>query len=355
MSVLSTAATALGAGEWCILTTNNWVEGFIRTPDQTTGTCILDYGGNLCWDPINKWMLYYNFGGHNEGNRHIIRYAENTGGGATANTWDYYYVHTGETFHAYDQVAITPDTGRLWFWDIANDGKLLEFTGSGFTQRKGATGAPEYSIGSMDYFPENAAFYGNNQGGLYKCTRPGYVVSDIEVDYPYHGQGYHTGAVYCPVTKKMVLYGNDTNIVVIMAENETLTESTAPIATVDMPNHTLTACPVTGDLLLVSHTGGFYKMNSATGVWSAALSNPYAVKGGGDVDGAWVTAAGPISDYGVIMFAQWHTSGHRVLLYKHAASVANPLIGTANATYAVTDDFNGTLRSTLFDVGCYET
>lgn len=321
MSVLSDAAASLGAGQWTELATLN-LGTYIAPADQQVGRSILDYGPNFCWDPVDRWMLFYNSGGHSESPARIMRYTEST------NAWDYYFTDSGG-FHRYDCVAVVPADGHLWYWDIPNSGILREFIpGTGFVTRGGA-GIPSYSYGGMDFFPEKDAFYGFREDGIRKQIRAApYTRSDVDVRYPYRDGGvtYHMGAAYCPVAKYMFFYGNGTNITWRMDQNENVyTNSPVPgLSGLDMPSNSLTADPVTGDVLLLASDGGFRKMNPLTGTWTTGLSNPYGLTGSDEVSSMYVRC-GPISTHGVVMYVKWDSGGnHRVYLYKHALQTVMP-------------------------------
>lgn len=282
--------------------------------DCTTGRTILDFAPNFCWDPVNHYLLLYNSGSHGESMRRVLRFRENQGADGS---WDEWYVDS-EGWHTYSDVDVVAATGHLWFWDICRDFVAHDFTGSGWTTHATTASFTTSNYPACAYHNLNGKFYGCDDSKIESLNMSTYATTTIATGS--YGS-YHHYAVYCPVVGYMWFGGSGTNVSWRMSAAEAVSANAAAsgIADFDLPDISVTACPINGDLLVLAADGSFRKLVLPTNTWTTGLTNTYGLVGG--TGSTPQLAWGPVSTHGVIYVLEVDNDGatRRAYLYKHSA------------------------------------
>jgi hypothetical protein len=311
-TVASPASTYLGAqaqtmtaGQWKQITTSGLSTALFITGGNNT----LDWMDKGSYDPINKQIRFVGSGHLEELRWHQYDEATNTwsnlpppswygGGGVWEHgyqhntcdpaTGDFYYKHfNGASIERYIRasgtwasVASNNDNiagGIEWLSTIGTEGGLVQFLApyirtwnkatNTWTLRSSSAGASTYHCCAVRNFANNTVYVGggNSSSSVWSVS----------------GSGTVTALTSCPIT-----YGIAATVT--------------------------TACPVSGDMLVINNTSDAYKYSG--GAWSA-LSMTGAPSFGVTNENTKIIAI-QIPAHGVIMFLLGGTPA--VWLYKHA-------------------------------------
>jgi hypothetical protein len=320
-SALSELASSLAPGEWAILSTEGFDSALWRPGHPAD---IFEYSANVYWDPHREggaeqgyvWFYGQPHPGYGENGR-VVRYLESD------NRWEIVWEGSPGRGHTYDEWAFRPDDRTIWRVQ-AGPAQAQRFTGSEWVDEGTADGPYAGATTAWDWFPEREEFW------LFTHYRdPVRVLSfspetatwTMEASFPEGCMTYHPFAVYSPVQRYVVFGGgNGCTKMWRVDEEGTVTPSVDGPHAMGMTSATVTADPVTGDVLALFSNGEMRSYRPSEDTWSEeALPNPFAITGGDD-DPSLV--AGPIDTYGVVIFVDSRTSPGNVYLYRHAAGAA---------------------------------
>ena len=300
---LGETALDMEPGEWRELSTDN----LASTMDTTNGG-VPEYGDSAAWDP-NTQSIFVHGQGH-EGGTGQFRVVTFD---AEANRWDalsqpgWYADYPHQISHPYDHSAVDPETGTYYMRPFSWN-RVYSYDTAG--QQWGELPMiPDWSewincCGGLVHFPE--------LGGLVL------VASGEIVAYDYAGQtwstlgsgvpmgGYHNFAEYSAGEGAVLLGGGpgdggDSGARVIhrLDADGTLTLLAEAPFDLGTTESVITADPVSGTFLVLTHGGVLQGYDLATDTWSVVSRDaPLPV---------FNTLATPISDHGVVLFANWDT------------------------------------------------
>lgn len=334
MSVLSTTAAALDAGEWAVLSTNNFNAGLYHPTGSTDNSIrITEYSTNFFWDrgaPPNIdsgngfiWFFGNPHPGYGLPGR-LIRYRESD------NTWELVWQSpTTGGAHVYDAETWSQDDRRLWRMMGPSGRQPQYWSGSAWVNYGGLMPSGQWTYTAWDYFPERGemwAYAGDVQQihRFVKSTGQWFTVGSVSSG----GSALHPMATYCPIKKYVCLGAKQGDGTVFWRVNESgqiLTAATAPFDLSMAHGANCTSCPVTGVMLAISDNGIFRAYDPATNTWSGNLQNPYGFQGSQDRHGMACT----ISTYGVTLWANVTATTGTIYLYKHAQAGPPPVAPTA--------------------------
>jgi len=303
----------MSRGQWTRLTVNGLSTSLFVDGANNT----LDYLDKGCHDPVNKQVRFIGQAHYGDQRYHQYDEATNTWSNLTDPPWDTggssYPSYLG---HGYQHNAIDPATGDFYYqhYNSSTIRRLRRATGVWDT----IASHPIDSItGGLEWLPSIGT-----QGGLIlhlgqSCHRWDKATNtwSTPANNTLAGQSYHTVAVRS-VPNSMVLFGGGNG----SARLWKIGASGGVTACPDCPGNMgigssiTTACPVSGDLLVIRGSADVSRFSIASNAW-ASLTFSGAPAFGPVASGSKIVAV-PIAAYGVIMFLFGGTPA--VWLYKHA-------------------------------------
>jgi hypothetical protein len=306
-------ASQMSAGQWLQLSltglsTNLFVNGANNT---------LGYMDKGCHDPVRKQVRF--IGHAHMGDQRFHQYDEvtNTFSNLADPPWDGGGLsYPGYLGHGYQHNAMDPATGDLYYrkYNSPEVYRLVRATGEWIR----LANAPNTEItGGLEWLPNIGT-----QGGLIlflgrSCHRWDKASNtwSTPASGTLTGMTYHTAAVRS-VPNNVVLFGGGNGgraMWKIGATGGAISCPASPIG-YGIASSVTTACPVSGDLLVVESSSVVARFSVGSNSWSQ-----FSFSGGpsfGDISAGSHTIAIPMAAYGVIMFIFGNTPS--AWLYKHA-------------------------------------
>lgn len=314
MSALSDAAAALSAGEWSILSTNN----FTNILDSGAGQ-ITQYTDYAAWDAVNGRFGLVS-GAHYEPIKFVI-YDEAT------NTWAHGNIPDDELpAHGFNHMSC--DGSGTFFHRERDTVTYLPYGDSDWSILADAIPAPGTMqvAGGMCWYPErNGLYFLDGDWGVFYWdastelwSRESTGLADV--------YSYHNVCVYNPVHGVVLLGGgNNSKALYKVISDGTISRITDCPLGVGIEQTLFTCDPVSGRYLAFFETGEFYDYDVPTDTWDELDAGDVAIYTYGN--NVINTVQVPIPAYGVIMFVKWSTSGQNVHLYKHTELLSQTVVG----------------------------
>lgn len=302
---LRDAAASMQVGQWAVFPTLNYNDSTL----SESGT-IFAFAEEMKWDAQRKEMQYVG-AYHYQKVVHLV-YSENN------NTWSRRSIDAsvmGMPFHSYDHMALVDRILYVRpFGAAGNKFKTYNLDSQSWGTSASFSGPLQDGIG-VEYFPElGRIVYADAYAiRLYNPTNNTWTTS---METPDDFGDYHNFVEYSPIHKVTILGGgNGSRAVYKMNSSGTITRLADAPVELAVSHSIQTHDPVSGNFLVFAENSS-YEYNPITGVWKRLPASPFE-GAGGDFPDVTAMVAGPISTYGVIMFAKYAGSGSKVYLYKH--------------------------------------
>lgn len=315
VTVLQSLAADMVAGDWVQVT---GITGLSTSLFVAGSTNTLDWMDKGCYDPINKQIRFIGQGHIQDLRWHQYDETTNTWSNLSDPPWDDGGSGAPSFLgHGYQHNAMDPATGDEFFRRYGSVGLTHWFNRSGGTWSQfNGLGSGGFAVGAVEWLPTIGT-----QGGLVyiasdslrRWDRANQTLDSTQT-IPV-GRQNHPIAVRS-VPNNIVLFGGgdgDNNLYSVAASGSITTRTACPIG-MGISQSVTTACPVSGDLLVINgSTARQYDVAGdswSTLTFSGAPSFPTFGTGGEKV------IAIPIAEYGVIAFLFGGTPA--MWLYKHA-------------------------------------
>ena len=315
-SVLSDSAAACAVGEFIVLPTNNFGDPLLN---HGSGN-VLIYCDEGVWDSEDAEVFV--IGSGYGVNSRCIRYVEST------NTWLIVFdsgsapwPKIASSSHGYEHTAIDvtgrklyhrPGGASVWYWDLDSEGSWTKSSTYG-------GGVDDY-YNAIEFFPDTDSLFcdfGFYTKVCYKQSTNSWGTAQS----PQTGE-YHTMAHYNPVGQWIGFGGGEgsygDNFFKYNTSGDITQLADFPVTPVVSAN-VLTVDPVSGDFILLTENGPWYKYEASSNTWSSlsGTPDPYSY-GNAGLGGDYPVVAIPIDTYGVIMFCKYNGNNSRVWIYKHS-------------------------------------
>jgi hypothetical protein len=314
-------AETMQPGTWAELSTIGADAAF------SASNSIFEYSDEMVWDSVQK-RIYFIGTSDPLTDGKFIEYR------ASDNTW---YINPNPPFlgnsvaHAYDHHAINSSDNKLFYRAFGgNNRDFWEYnTATRSWSQKADIAGISYTQGAsaMTYFPERGTviFYSGDVdstgGGLTEFT-PG-TNSWSSIPGKFSPLGRLHSIIECNPIHGVCWFGGGTEsnqMWRLNSDGSTVALRPVPIANIEQIRGTIvTVDPVTGDFLILTAESGFWKFDIMNDTWEELPGSdkvPMFVNPP-NRDPTFHAVATPMSNYGVVMLAQWRESGSKVWLYKH--------------------------------------
>ena len=313
-TALSDVAAALQPGQWAELATEGFNQATLGDGDSYS---VFWYAEDLAWEEAHRQLLYVG-GGHGSDAEFLTydeasnRWSVRKPGGAIP--WD-------DNFsHAYDQLALIPALGRLYFRQPAfspSDRLEIYHIATASWSRSAPMPRLPACCGALEYFPE--------LGGLVMVAGAGpiYLYEAATDAWSTLSNGtavgsYHNFAEYSPVHRAMLFGGgeeaNGAALYLLRADRQITRLNDAP-SRMGTTHSVVSTDPVTGHFLVFFNSAA-YELDPRSQAWAALPAPPWLAHG---EPGVFNVVATPIPTYGVILVAKYAGDNSRVYVYRHAA------------------------------------
>lgn len=331
-STLGDAAAQLGAGQWTVLNRSGDGAGFdykLIESCQPSGCndTILNYADKGQWNPNTREIEFLGKGHMAEhkhisyseaSNRWVTRPRPGWACGVSANCYG--------MIHGYEHSAMNPASGDMYA-RLASSGTVYKWTRATQSWSQLPNGPSLEVAIAIEYFPEMGGLLmvgtrnGTGEVHLYRESTGNWTQLAGGL-----GMGpYHNVASYNPVHKVVVFGGGNgsTQLYKVDSSGKVGAIAAAPVG-VGIMQSVFTVDPASGRHLLFGSGGGFYEYDVAGNRWSTLSSAGVPLFRTNDSNRIWMRVAVPVSTHGVVAFLSEEGANTRVLLYRHAASVAAP-------------------------------
>lgn len=324
-SAMAVLAASMTAGQWAQMTPSGLTTAMFETGASNT----IDYLDKGCHDPVNKQIRFIG-GGHltdlrwhqydettnawsvlvdppwDDGSPESSASQPSTGGAPSFN------------FHGYQNNALDPATGDQYLRMFGTTALIRRYTRATDTWStispivSGSTGvaATEWLPGIGTEGGLITLKYGDVQRwDKAAATFTNFTLGSPRLDHPIAVRS---------VPNNVVLFGGgdgDSNLYSIGPTGGITTRTACPIG-MGVTQSVTTACPVSGDLIVIGGSSNARKYNVATDTWSTLTFSGAPAALPADIADTTYVMAVPIPAYGVIAFLFPTTPS--MWLYKHA-------------------------------------
>lgn len=324
VTVLQSLAADMVAGEWRQVTGTNLATTMFSTGASNT----IDYLDKGCYDETHRQIRFIGAGHLTDLRWHQYDEDTNTWSVLVDPPWDGGSPESSAAqpgnggaapfnFHGYQNNAMDPVTGDQFVRRFGGSGTIHRYTRATNTWTTlAAQGSGSFGVGATEWLPTIGS-----QGGLItlqydtvqRWDKQAGTFSNFTIPVPREN---HPIAVRS-VPNNIVLFGggdNGNNLYSMSATGGITTRTSCPIG-MGVTRSVTTACPVSGDLIVIGGSGNARKYNVATDTWSTlTLTGVPAAMPAVIADTTYVMAI-PITSYGVIAFL--FPSSPQMWLYKH--------------------------------------
>ena len=340
-TAIGTLAESMQPGEWAELTTIN--VDVLSAPGAGASHSIHEYTTGGAWDPNNKVLYFIGSSDPHiaDGDGKFITYS------AATNTWTerpdpVWYPRVGVVQHSYDHHTFDPTRGTFYYHPFGVNKREVHAldvatqTWSRTPDILSPSGWVDCCSG-LEYFPERDSLIWNNLegGGAGKSEilewpigAGGWTVLDTSTSMgnqdgftnynPVHGAIWMGGGIpegSGPNNCSKCTYKLD-------ATGAVTAFPQAPFALAGIDKFSLIAVDPASGLHLIftgqfheTHPNQFWTFDLTNGTWEQQDTS------GIPIFTTWQTTVVPLSNYDVLMFPKYQSSGSTVWLYKHAQSI----------------------------------
>jgi hypothetical protein len=322
-SALSDLAASLQAGEWGVLSTNNFQNGSIlRTDDNGTLT---EYSDEAQWDPVGQKLYIMGTARgacacYGTNNQKWVTYDEATNAWTAMPRPSFYW-----GFHGYDHAALDPVRRHYYIRSVASrEVHRYDITAAQWSSIPDMPTSYQACCSALEYFPEiDRVVFSYPVENEFHLYNPATNTWSSVIPWGYSvGNTIHNITEYDAVNKVIYFSGENgtTDLFQLDTAGNVTKLANAPVSlgiSGTCTQHTVD--PVTGKFLLFKPDSNIYEYDPAGNSWRTTgkhpLFNPI-------YSGRMIAVSAKIPEYGVIISVKWDGGNSKVYLYRHMAGTA---------------------------------